>query len=716
MKLTNLVSGLFYATLTVAHTDFIKDGNRAELFEIMDHEVPEFRVTVPADEFQTIKSEINAGGSFFFKRQWNNGNNNQWGNNGNNNQWGGVNNGNNNNQWGNTGNNNNQWGNTGNNNNQWGNTGNNNNQWGGNNGGNNQWGGNNGGNNQWGGNNGGNNQWGGMGNWGGNGGGGFGFSQKENYKTKNATMIVNINGTQKSFDKVTFKIGGSSSRSYARQAFNLKIRGKDDLYGRKQFRIRSDAREATYLRSKLACDMHNRLGLTSISANYITLYVNNEYWGFYVLMDSPKLTWAEIEYGDKDSTHLYKCKSGGLALSSNNSNCENENEEVTDQTDWRNFISSLDRANSASEADNIFEVDQFLYEMAYEYLVGSWDHYLNTGHNFSVYKKPDNYGGKWIMIHYDFDGDFGQDVCAVEFAGSVKADKDYPSWSFDDWCTKNTHLLEILIQKDRTRFNKVMKRFVEEAFNPDVLFPRIDELKDFIRPYVKRDKTPDSNGKKPGMLNEKVNNDYTMEQWDANSEFTNLGVSSSSSAYGLKYWILNRYRKVCKDFSIDCNREYLDLNYYYDIDRSVEGPINTQFMMGGFGFGGGQQQNNTPRTTQSQPPKPANYTPTTRRTTTTTRRTTTTSYTSNKTNCVAASLGYPCCSSWNTEVFYQDENGDWGVENDDWCGITKASVPQCWSEKLGFPCCNSCIPVVYSDEDGNWGVENDDWCGLATYC
>jgi len=51
--------------------------------------------------------------------------------------------------------------------------------------------------------------------------------------------------------------------------------------------------------------MHNRLGLPSISANYATLYINDEYMGFYILLDAFKLSWVEYEYDDKDSTHLY---------------------------------------------------------------------------------------------------------------------------------------------------------------------------------------------------------------------------------------------------------------------------------------------------------------------------------------------------------------------------------------------------------------------------
>jgi len=120
---------------------------------------------------------------------------------------------------------------------------------------------------------------------------------------------------KKTFEKVHFDLGGSSARSFGRQGFNIKIKDKKkDLYGRTQFRLRSDPRDPTTLRSKLSCDMLNRMGAVSISANYATLYVNDEYFGFYVLMDAPKLSWIEEVFGEKDTQNLYKCKTGGHFL------------------------------------------------------------------------------------------------------------------------------------------------------------------------------------------------------------------------------------------------------------------------------------------------------------------------------------------------------------------------------------------------------------------
>ncbi|ORX77305.1 hypothetical protein BCR32DRAFT_328973 [Anaeromyces robustus] len=129
-------------------------------------------------------------------------------------------------------------------------------------------------------------------------------------------------------------------------------------------------------------------------------------------------------------------------------------------------------------------------------------------------------------------------------------------------------------------------------------------------------------------------------------------------------------------------------------------------------------------------------------------------------DCWSQPLGYPCCSSSNKNVIYTDKDGDWGIENNGWCGFLKdipitttktlpttkkncktftfayyscsikggrpsqvvnngcptpvCDFAKCWSEKLGYPCCkNSNTDVAYIDADGKWGVENHEWCGIT---
>ncbi|ORX86727.1 acetylxylan esterase [Anaeromyces robustus] len=79
--------------------------------------------------------------------------------------------------------------------------------------------------------------------------------------------------------------------------------------------------------------------------------------------------------------------------------------------------------------------------------------------------------------------------------------------------------------------------------------------------------------------------------------------------------------------------------------------------------------------------------------------------------CFSVSLGYPCCQK-TTKVVVVDEDGEWGAEDGNWCGLKANPNPECFSIKLGYPCCQNTSDVILTDEDGKWGAENGDWCGI----
>jgi len=83
-----------------------------------------------------------------------------------------------------------------------------------------------------------------------------------------------------------------------------------------------------------------------------------------------------------------------------------------------------------------------------------------------------------------------------------------------------------------------------------------------------------------------------------------------------------------------------------------------------------------------------------------------------KAACWSSVIGYDCCKS--CEVTYEDADGKWGVENNNWCGIDddkcNGNGNSCWSLP-NYPCCKE-NNVVYSDGQGDWGIENGQWCGI----
>jgi len=287
------------------------------------------------------------------------------------------------------------------------------------------------------------------------------------------------------------------------------------------------------MRTKLVSDIRNRIGMPSLSANYATLYINDEYFGLFVLTDVYKETWIESVFGEKDTQLLYKCEYGNLSYDSR-AGFVNENKEVTNKKELYEFLAAMTTAKTASDVESIFDLDQYYKEIAVDLLVSSWDHDF---HNFYVYKNKD----KWMYLSHDYDLDMGMNGYG-------------PSFRINNFMSIS---VEKLILTDDRRFREILKEIVAKVFNPGTLYPHIDEIKSFIRPYVKLDKTPDENGNYPGRINDISVMEYNFEEWEDSTEFKSVNLDS----YALKKFILLKYRIICKDYDLDCDPVYLDMHY-----------------------------------------------------------------------------------------------------------------------------------------------------------
>ncbi|OUM56270.1 Non-catalytic module family DOC2, partial [Piromyces sp. E2] len=91
--------------------------------------------------------------------------------------------------------------------------------------------------------------------------------------------------------------------------------------------------------------------------------------------------------------------------------------------------------------------------------------------------------------------------------------------------------------------------------------------------------------------------------------------------------------------------------------------------------------------------------------------------------CWSEKFGYKCCSKGcDSIVGVFDENGYWGAENGEWCGIPETcefEKDECPGKKYGYKCCESC-DIFLSDETGNWGAvfgESESvWCSIKNSC
>jgi len=475
------------------------------------------------------------------------------------------------------------------------------------------------------------------------------------YEEKNATIEFVLNG-ETTVKKAKFSIGGKYTQVFQKQQYNLKI-NDGDLFGVKQLRLRSETVDPSFIRSKLGYDLCNVLGLPSIQASYSNVFINDDDMGLYLLRDGYKSHWIETNFGVANTTTLYKCDKKYNDGNSKNFNCATESDEIVDDN-FLEFIKKLDETNDAKELEKFFDTELYMKWQVYKYLTGSWDHVTNQ-HNQYLFKHPN---GKWMNFLYDFDSDFG----AYKTPNANKTFEDEMRQT-----EKETPLYKILEINDKNpKIRTYIKEMVEKAFNPVNLIPRITEIMDFIYPHVLHDRVPEEEPlKRPGHFKRpeyKIENGFKMEDYFRNSEYYNYVLKkyvdeknyTVDTLYGVKRWIVERFRFVCDTYDINCEfgKDYLE--------------------------GGKFKLPKVKRTTVEM----VEY----------------------QNGCLGTP--YHCCRP-NAPVQYVDLSGKWSVEGEFWCLIVE-DESKCWAKKLNYECCKSTTKVRYTDENGDWGVENDDWCGI----
>eukprot|EP00833_Pecoramyces_ruminatium_P005247 jgi/Orpsp1_1/1179279/evm.model.c7180000068709.1 len=580
----------------------------------------------------------------------------------------------------------------------------------------------------------------------------FTASSAEKYKVTNATLDFSIKGTDEynahlEPGQFYFQNGGSGSREFVKTGFNVKIED-GNLYDVKSLRIRPTYRDPTIMREKIASDILYKLDIPATNTGYINMEVNGEDLGIYIVTNKIKKDFMKKFFKDKNTSNLYECFPPFSKFENNTivDQCVNTVDELADQKDEiLAFAEAVNDATSMEDLDKVMDVDNVLLSIAFEFITLSWDHLLSMSHNYFWYKRKD---GKWIYLLNDYDETFGQDMSSFIFffynnRTYVPDDKllNVPNISIRDF--ENDHkFLKYLIYDDDTRFRKAIGKMVKNAFNPKLLFPRIDEIAELIRDDVASSRTIDEKtGLCKGCINTfGFNPEWTIEHfdeclidanWRSNEEFPTV-------TYGLKFFIQERFNYICHTYGIDPDTlELIEPRpkvSFWGIKNKYEVAFNgTDFLTDQrvrFTYPNLDKEDYKQEAYNADPEKnngPTDYAYAPHPYDLPTEETPIDEAPNDEAPndeapndeipsdiCWSEELGYPCCTT-SCRVYETDDDGQWGYENKHWCGIpsTCNTDLKCWSEKYGYPCCTSSCHIYETDEEGEWGYEDGHWCGIT---
>ncbi|GJJ77717.1 spore coat protein H [Entomortierella parvispora] len=368
---------------------------------------------------------------------------------------------------------------------------------------------------------------------------------------------------------ITFKTSGKSSKDYQKQAykFSFDTDYNQTFFSRPNLKLRSEATDPTVMREKIYIDMLNAVGVPTQQGAYVRLFVNNNPFGLYLMVDDIKKSFIkQTVYGGNPNAAIgslvqmnapsltdqadlvYK----GATNTSYNPDTYTDvvlgnNTAAAPLTQLIQFMLDLQNFDPVNTTDPIgywnntrLDLDGFLRNMACEYLMGSFDAYWMSASNYFLYFNPSlGTSGKWQWLPTDFDGTFGNGF-PVSTLSSYETlynfQPDHPLVS--KLIIKNTAINGL--------FQQILTEIVGTSFKPAGLFPRIATYNQMLSADYLWDTQINRTG--PGLVT-----GYTWADFN-----NNLDNITKDMQYSVRGWIHDMSQLVATQLNFTINNSTTD--------------------------------------------------------------------------------------------------------------------------------------------------------------
>ncbi len=365
---------------------------------------------------------------------------------------------------------------------------------------------------------------------------------------------------------IQFK-GNSSYYNYPgnKKPFTLSFdeyKSNQNLDGLKSLNLNNFYQDPTFMREKMFLDIANSKGLYAPRANYAKVYLNNQYWGLYLMCERIKKKFLTGRFSNTNG-NLFKGDRGTSACanlkyySALNSyyNCYEltNNEKQNNWTDLVKLTNAINNSNDTTfkvSLDSVLNTNSFIGAWALYNLLCNFDSYpYRFTHNYYLYNNTKTKQFEWII--WDVSTAFGLDIPGT--TSSIENQSVlYITPNINDRPLVK-RMLENKAFKDK--YLNTICNYANTDFKSNILNARIDTLKNRIKNDVYAD-------------NLKM---YSNANFDNNIE-NNITVGNGN-VIGLKSFIKNRSLAVanelktlgyenCTSLSVKNMQEFNTINIY----------------------------------------------------------------------------------------------------------------------------------------------------------
>lgn len=313
------------------------------------------------------------------------------------------------------------------------------------------------------------------------------------------------------FSHVGIRVKGNNSRrltqEYGLSRYSLKIEfdqyaRNNSYYGLDKFSLDSSFQDNSYMKTWIAFDMMEHMGVPTPLCCYTQVTVNGEYLGLFLAIEEPEEGFAQRVFGP-DHGLLYKPdyrslkeENADVALrytddnfSSYDNIFRNAKFIVTAQ-DKERLIHSLKILSSGENLEDAVNVDEVLRYFTVQVFVVNLDSYLGyTGHNYYLYEQD----GKISMLPWDYNLAFA--TYSLGMPNPINDSTLYVNYPID---TPNSGeimlkrpLYHNIMQNDTYHqlYHQYFDQFIREYFESGYFETFVSDTQEMIAPYVQNDPT-----------------------------------------------------------------------------------------------------------------------------------------------------------------------------------------------------------------------------------
>jgi hypothetical protein len=244
----------------------------------------------------------------------------------------------------------------------------------------------------------------------------------------------------------------------------------------KSLNLQNAFMDPSLMRDMLSYRILRDFGVAAPRSTYAKVYLNDQYWGLYVAVESVNKTFLKEHFGNKDG-NLYKANWAYMEYKGDDQNLYADefelktNEDVNDWSRLVKFMKIVKNTPLAKFRDSLTKymaVDGYLRALAVDVTTNNWDSHFDHGRNFYLYDNPED--GKFHWIPWDYNLSFGfydYDITFKEVRNTPSYDKILPRRVMSSTSLRQMYL-------------NLACQLHHSTYRPEVLEPIIDYHRDLI--------------------------------------------------------------------------------------------------------------------------------------------------------------------------------------------------------------------------------------------